>query len=216
MPRSSKYRKTRRHLKSRRRQLTRRSRIQRGGDAPVTLQEWISNARDKFRNTPDTGFNVLGDYKDKGNLDDLKLSSIVEQGSDSMKLTYTQEGGGPPQDIRDVARSINAKLVEIVGQENLEVVTIENFKKALVGFPANPDRVGDDTVEITLAHLLACENSLRYMAQMDPLTPLESPIDALNSSTEPLFILALAINNGGDPSTATLFDPEDPRITSTA
>lgn len=208
MPRSNKYRKTRRHLKSRRRRATRR---QRGGDSPVTLQEWISNARDKFRNTPDTGFAVIGDFKD----DDLKLSSMIEQGSDNMKLIYTQEGSEKPQDIRDVARSIYANLVEIIGQENLENITIENFKKALVAFPANPDRSGDDTVNIKLSYLLACENSLRNMAQMDPLTPLDAPINAFNSSTEPLFILALAINNIGDPSTVALFGAEDtPRILS--
>jgi hypothetical protein len=205
MPRSSKYRKTRRHLKNRRRRVTRRSRIQRGGDAPVTLQEWVNNARDKFRKQPDTDFTVLGDYKDKENLYGLKLSSTVEQGSDSMKI----ENISINDDIRDIARSIYIHLVNIVGQENLEDVTIENFKKALEAFPANQDTKGDDTIGDTLGYLLTCENGLRNMAQMDPLTPPESPINALNNNTEPLFILALVINNGSEPSTPSLFSSED-------
>ena len=203
MPRGNKHRKTRRHLKARGRRITRRLRLQHGGATPTNIDEWVRNARDKFAQLSATGITVLGDLKD----DDLKLPSTIELGSeDNMKLTYTQADVEIMEDIRDVARLIYISLTTIVGQENLESITPAVFKKTLAEYPNNPERIGDDTVSTALEYLLACENGLRRLAAIDMLAPIEAPIDALNSSTDPLFIWALAVNNAKQPEAPSLFD----------
>lgn len=149
---------------------------------------------------------TLGALKD----DDLKLSQLIKDyppdDPSEMKLTYEQKGIESSEDISEVAKLVHADLLQILNKESLNSVIPDEFRTALLNYPTVKET--DDTVSFTLNFLLACENALREKAGMQPLEPKEAPIDALNGTTDILFIWALAINNVEDPDSPALIDPE--------
>lgn len=203
MPR---YRKTRRHLKSRKGRRTRRRQRGGAGPNPTLIERWVSNALTKFKQQGDNMVSTLGALKD----DDLKLSQLIKDyppdDPSEMKLTYEQKGIESSEDISEVAKLVHADLLQILNKESLNSVIPDEFRTALLNYPTVKET--DDTVSFTLNFLLACENALREKAGMQPLEPKEAPIDALNGTTDILFIWALAINNVEDPDSPALIDPE--------
>jgi hypothetical protein len=182
--------------------MTRRVRRQRGGDGPTVVERWINSALSNFQNQPDNQINVFGDLRDS----DLDLSKIQPNNPVDMLLEYTLKGSTNTEDISTVAKTIHAHLLQIIRVDTLNNVKPDDFRNALAAYPK--EKQTDDTVTFTLDYLLACENALRTKANMKPLEPESSPIDALNGTRDILFIWALAINNTDAPDSPALIAEE--------
>ena len=203
MPR---YRKTRRGLKGRKDRRTRRLRRRQRGGAELTVPEkWVDKALYVFQTKLDNTISTLGDLIDN----DLNLSSSIYDGLSNAKLTYQQGPQGTVrinEEMSELATHIHAIQVSIIGNDNLNTVSPDEFKEAIGLFPTDKDR--DDTVPNSLDYLLFCENALRSKASMELLTPEGDPINAFKNSQDILFIWALAVNNVDDPNMPSLIDPE--------
>ena len=205
MPRQSmpRHRKTRRHLKGRR-----RSRKQRGGaNIAKSADEWISSVKDMFISFNDQLIPNLGALVRQ----DLTLSPPTDEERNKgtvsvspMEFPVIENDIELSEDIRDVALTVRDILQGFVGNSALESVTPQEFSNIVI----DTNRLVDDTFQDSLRYLLIRENAIRdrvSVAPLDTIAPATTLSAAAISKDMPLFIWALAVNISGDAQVAAFY-----------
>lgn len=211
MPRSSKYRKTRRHLKDRKRRNTRRSHKQRGGAELATADSWLAAVDTMLNGLNGEPIATLGALIKP----ELTLTPPTDEERAKavsidlpMEISVVDADKVSREDIRDIALRARDIIQMIIGNETpIEAVTPKDFSKSVM---VDPNRLDDDTYQDSLTYLLTRENALKLKLDADftphdtkaPATTLSEA--ALNAAS-PLLIWVLAVNIKGDAQVAMPF-----------